>query len=144
VRLDLVRAARGTDGRPFPWGDSFPRRDLCNFDNQVGHPSPIGSYSQGVSPAGMHDAAGNVNNWVADVFWAGFGAWCVSAERLTDPVLDEDLAIDLGQDPARRTDRGGGYLTALSSLEVLSTTHPLGWDPSSRELWHGVRTARAL
>ena len=138
------RVARGTDGRPFPWGDAFPRRDLCNFAGQVGRPSPIGRYPAGVSPLGLHDCAGNVNNWVADVFWEGFGAWCLAAGRLVDPLLTPELAQELGQDPTPRVDRGGGFLTALSELEVLSTTRPLSWNPGARHLWNGFRTAASI
>ena len=85
--------------------------------------------------------AGNVNNWVQDVFWLGFGAHCLAAGRLADPVLDPDLAASLGVPVSRRVDRGGGFLTSAGCLEVLSCSHPLGWDPGARELWHGLRTA---
>jgi formylglycine-generating enzyme required for sulfatase activity len=138
------RAARGQDGRRYPWGDALPDRWRCNFDDRRGSTSPIGSYPAGVSPAGIHDAAGNVNNWVQDVYWTGFGAWCEREDRLKNPVLDEPLAVRLGIPLDRRMDRGGGYLTTNSMHEVLATTCPLGWDSGSRELWHGFRTARSL
>ena len=69
------RAARGTDGRVYPWGDradcaranfgNFAGAGLCAPSNP-GHPLPVGSRKRGVSPAGAHDMAGNVWEWVAD------------------------------------------------------------------------------
>lgn len=138
------RAARGGDERLFPWGDALPRRDLCNFNDDLGRTSVLGRYPAGVAPCGAFDMAGNVNNWVEDVDWPEFGAWCVREDRLTDPVLDEALATELGVDPSRRTDRGGGFLTAFERFEVVGATYPLGWAATQRELWHGFRTARFL
>ena len=97
-----------------------------------------------MSPCGIHDAAGNVNNWVQDVYWGRFGQWCMREGYLEDPVLDEELARKLSVPPTRRTDRGGGFMTTFTRFEVLSTTYPLGWEPGSREVWHGLRTARDL
>lgn len=138
------RAARGLDARPFPWGDALPHTGLCNFDNVLERTSPIGAYPAGVSPTGIHDAAGNVNNWVQDVYWPRFGSWAVREGYLSDPVLGDALANQLSVNTARRVDRGGGFMTSFSRFEVLSTTFPLGWDAGSREVWHGLRTARSL
>ncbi len=61
------KAARGTDGRPFPWGDTLPSRGLIN--NFYGQPIRVGSYPSGASPYGALDMAGNVWEFVAD--WYG-------------------------------------------------------------------------
>jgi serine/threonine-protein kinase len=61
------KAARGTDGRQYPWGDQQPTRELCNFDRNEGGTTPVGKYSpQGDSPYGCVDMAGNVWEWCAD------------------------------------------------------------------------------
>ncbi|RMG13906.1 MAG: hypothetical protein D6731_11395 [Planctomycetota bacterium] len=139
------RAARGLDARRFPWGDEpLPNRRRCNFGGHVGRPTPVDAYPSGQSPCGLFDMAGNVNNWVEDIDWPGFGAWCAREGRLQDPVLDADLAARIGVRTARRVDRGGGFLTSPLCFDVLATTRPLGWDPGSREPWHGFRTARSL
>src|SRR5438067_1624105 len=52
------KAARGADGRRYPWGDDWPTARLVNFNNQVGHTTPVGLYVDGVSPFGCHDMAG--------------------------------------------------------------------------------------
>jgi formylglycine-generating enzyme required for sulfatase activity len=58
------KAARGTDGRKYPWGDEEPTPDLCNFGKNVGGTTPVGKYSpQGDSPYGCVDMAGNVWEW---------------------------------------------------------------------------------
>jgi gamma-glutamyl hercynylcysteine S-oxide synthase len=138
------KAARGEDGRTFPWGDALPHSGLCNFNNKRNTTAPLGTYPDGASPYGLHDMAGNVNNWVQDVYWAEFGRWCAAGNHDQAPLLDLGLAKTLGVDSGERVDRGGGYLTHFSRFEVLSTTYPLGWPPESRQPWHGFRTARSL
>ena len=59
------KAARGSDGRRFPWGDDWdPERlnshDLGSFDTL-----PVGSFPAGASPFGLLDAAGQVFEWTA-------------------------------------------------------------------------------
>lgn len=59
------KAARGPDGRIWPWGNTW-KVGCCNSnDLGLGHPSPVGSFPAGVSPYGAHEMAGNVNEWVA-------------------------------------------------------------------------------
>ena len=62
------KAARGTDGRIFPWGNDW---DATKCNNGVGgkgpgKTSPVGSYPAGASPYGVMDMAGNVLQWCAD------------------------------------------------------------------------------
>lgn len=68
------KAARGIDGRLYPWGDSFdPAR--CNSDESyVGTTTSVGQYSpSGDSPCGCADMAGNVWEWTASEFEWSFG-----------------------------------------------------------------------
>jgi formylglycine-generating enzyme required for sulfatase activity len=58
------KAARGSDGRRYPWGNMLPTATLCNFQ-----PTPIGYYSpQGDSPYGCADMAGNVWEWTRSAY----------------------------------------------------------------------------
>jgi formylglycine-generating enzyme required for sulfatase activity len=61
-------AARGTDGRLFPWGNEPPDDRRARWGGMHGlqlmHSSPVGSYPAGASPFGALDMAGNVSEWV--------------------------------------------------------------------------------
>jgi formylglycine-generating enzyme required for sulfatase activity len=60
------KAARGTDGREYPWGGQEPKPELGNFARSAGGTTPVGKYSpQGDSPYGCVDMAGNVWEWTA-------------------------------------------------------------------------------
>lgn len=63
-------AARGEEGRRYPWGDTEPTEKLANFGGQVGDTAPAGSYPDGATPGGVHDLAGNVWEWCGDRFGA--------------------------------------------------------------------------
>ena len=65
-------AARGTDGRMYPWGNTAPNKNLLNFDMQVGHSTDVGSYPGGASPYGALDMLGNAYEWVNDWYDPGY------------------------------------------------------------------------
>ncbi len=66
------KAARGTDGRVYPWGDTFDK-DKCNsYEGGVGGTTPVGKYSPaGDSPFGCADMVGNVWEWTRS-HWKGY------------------------------------------------------------------------
>lgn len=58
------KAARGTDGRIYPWGDEFDPKKVNSREGGPGGTTPVGQYSlAGDSPYGIADAAGNVWEW---------------------------------------------------------------------------------
>jgi formylglycine-generating enzyme required for sulfatase activity len=63
------KAARGPDGRTYPWGDVVDPARL-NAGGHVGDTTPVGSYPAGASPYGVCDLAGNVWEWTADWYRA--------------------------------------------------------------------------
>jgi len=99
------KAARGSDGRRFPWGDTFDpalvnSRDQGPFDTQ-----PVGSYPEGASPYGLLDAAGQVYEWTAtgsgkDRAIVKGGSWddsgcgvCRPAARHSRPITLKHILI---------------------------------------------------
>lgn len=94
------KAARGIDGRTYPWGNNEPTDKLCNFNNNVRGTTAVGRYSpKGDSPYGCVDVSGNV--------WE----WC-----LNNYEKPEDTAID--QSNARRVLRGGSWLSNADDVRA--------------------------
>jgi formylglycine-generating enzyme required for sulfatase activity len=63
------KAARGADGRIYPWGDDPPTPELCNFGENVGDTTPVGKYSpHGDSPYKCIDMIGNVWEWTRSIY----------------------------------------------------------------------------
>jgi formylglycine-generating enzyme required for sulfatase activity len=56
-------AARGAEGRIFPWGGQEPDEYRANFDSKVGEPTPVGMFPDGDTPEGAVDMAGNMWEW---------------------------------------------------------------------------------
>src|SRR4030067_841481 len=68
AEAEWEKAARGTDGRQWPWGNepNLPSRVRANTQEAgVGWTMPVGSYPEGVSPYGVYDMAGNVMEWTS-------------------------------------------------------------------------------
>jgi formylglycine-generating enzyme required for sulfatase activity len=59
------KAARGTDGRAWPWGNTFDGAKCNIYESSPLWTTPVGSYPQGVSPYGVYDMCGNVAEWTA-------------------------------------------------------------------------------
>ncbi len=77
TEAEWEKAARGTDGRLFPWGNQGPTDTLANFAlgarfNYSQVLMPVQRYEAGVSPYGLHQMAGNVGEWVADWYGANY------------------------------------------------------------------------
>jgi len=115
------KAARGADGREYPWGNdadcargnwgSFEGEGPCAGKNP-GRPVPVGQYPAGASPYGVLDLGGNVWEWVADKY-------------------DED--------PKRRVVRGGSCCSYFVGPRAPNRN---AWAPQHRDADLGFRCAR--
>jgi len=95
------KAARGTNGNEYPWGDQEPDDTMANFDNLVGTTTPVNRYENGQSPYGIFDMAGNVYQWTADWYATGERA----AKNPTGPENGEERVI-----------KGGSFIEGIESL----------------------------
>jgi formylglycine-generating enzyme required for sulfatase activity len=66
------KAARGTDQRRYPWGNTSPTCGNVNYNYCQVKTMPVGSYPSGVSFYGVHDMAGNVYEWCADWYSSSY------------------------------------------------------------------------
>ena len=124
TEAEREKAARGTDGRVYPWGNQWdPKRCNSEASGQLGT-TPVGAYPQGASPYGLLDVAGNVCEWCQD--WYDADYYASSPQR--DP-----------QGPrsgSHRVIRGGSW---CGSEWYVRAAHRNGADPDFRSDAVGFR-----
>jgi len=117
------KAARGTEGRKFPWGNDFDTGKLqCVSRNRnVRSTAPVGSFPAGASPQGVLDMAGNVWQWCADWYDKDYARSSPSQDPPgpgsgTYRVLRGGCWADLTTSDFRSANRGRNTPTSRDSL----------------------------
>ena len=125
------RAARGDDGRPYPWGRDDPDETRAWFGQAIeSQPKLVGGYPAGAGPYGHQDLAGNVWEWCLDV-------WSEDEYRRRKVVEPLDPIVDAG-DADRRALRGGCFINVAQFLRAAVRY----WDPAEyRVIFVGFRVA---
>ncbi len=123
------KAARGNDGRKYPWGDEEISPELANWGNNLGKTSVVGSFPKGASPYGCMDMAGDVWQWCLDTYDKDF--YRISPHE--NPLCSASR-------PARVL-RGGSWNDAASSLRTPSRGC---WVQTVRYAYIGFRCVRML
>lgn len=145
------RAVRGDDGRRFPWGNEEPSREHTVF--AASHPEPVGVHPKGRGPYGHDDLAGNVWEWMEDVYdpyayrrpraSEGVGEGCEGAVAAQDELRRTGKQGFTGSNPipseCERSIRGGAYNYPAAGLRSTNRVHH---PPSYKLKMTGVRCAR--
>jgi formylglycine-generating enzyme required for sulfatase activity len=129
------KAARGTDGRTYPWGEAAPTAERAVFGLSPGRgaPAPVGERIAGASPYGALDMAGNVWEWT-ETPYDPFAyrsptevPTCARAMASLDALRVTGVRGFTGSNPlpdsCERVLRGGAWNYGAAGLRVTNRVH---------------------
>jgi formylglycine-generating enzyme required for sulfatase activity len=123
TEAEWERAARGPKSGRYPWGDS-PALDesRANYNDNIGHPTPVGLFPKGNTEEGLSDLLGNVWEWCSD--WYGDDE-AGNAENPRGPKKGKEKGV-----------RGGSW---ANSSEYVRVSFRDGGEPAGRYEFMGFR-----
>jgi len=135
--VEWEKAARGTDARRWPWGNQMDVSRLNTYYS-VGHATAVTTYKHGASVYGAMDMAGNISEWVFDVF----KPYATSKETVLTFKARKDQFTGTGQENVERSVyrvmRGGSWKSDPFSTETYHRNYSL---PNMASDFYGFRCA---